>query len=245
MRIAIISGASSGIGKSIARELDLLGLDELWLIGRREDKLSILASELTSKARCLTFDLNDANVFDRIKLILEVENSRIEYLVNSAGVGFNKDFAALSPDEVSQMVDLNCKALTLLTSVAVPYFKNGSKIINIASGAGFLPQPGFSVYASTKAYVISFSRALRHELKKKKVNVTAVCPGPVDTNFFAKLENVKAYKKKYLVSPEKVARGAIKAANKNKAVYTPTISIKLVHLISKILPTSLVLKFMK
>ena len=119
------------------------------------------------------------------------------------------------------------------------------KIINIASGAGFVPQADFAVYSATKSYVISVSRALRKEVKSRKINVTAVCPGPVDTKFFSGLENVKEYKKKHLISPEAVARGAIKASKKNKAVYTPTFSIKLLHFASKILPTSLILKFAK
>ena len=143
------------------------------------------------------------------------------------------------------MISINCTGLTLLTKIALPFMKKGSSIINIASGAGFLPQPSFAVYSASKSYVISFSRALRQELSKKKINVTAVCPGPVDTDFFTNLKNVKEYKKKYLITPEIVASGALKAVKKNKAVYTPTFSMKLVHLASKILPTSLILKLMK
>ena len=118
-------------------------------------------------------------------------------------------------------------------------------MIEIGSGAGFLPQPYFSVYASSKAYVISFSRALRAEVKKRGINVTAVCPGPVDTSFFSSLENVKEYKKKFLISPDKVAKHAIKSAKRGKAISSPSLSMKLVHLASKIVPTSLILKFYK
>jgi short-subunit dehydrogenase len=127
----------------------------------------------------------------------------------------------------------------------LPYVNEGGKIIEIASSAGFMPQPGFSVYAATKSYVISFSRALRQELKAKKISVTAVCPGPVDTPFFSGLENVKEYKKKYAISPQKVAIGALKASKRNKALFVPTFSMKMVHLASKIVPTSIILKFYK
>ncbi len=245
MRIAIISGASSGIGKAFARELDALGLDELWLIGRNEARLNELKSELKTHAVCHAFDLTDSSAINELQAILRQGKHTIEYLVLSAGVGYNGAFEEISYENASQMIDVNCTALTLLTKIALPFVCEGGHIINVASSAGFLPQPDFAVYAATKAYVISFSRALRQELRKRKIKVTAVCPGPVDTSFFQGLENVKEYKKKYLISPEKVARGALKASRKNKAIYTPTLSMKLVHLISKILPTSWVLRFYK
>ena len=245
MRIAIISGASSGIGKAFVRELNALGLDELWLIGRNEARLNELKSELTTPAVCHTLDLTDSSAINELQAVLKQGSYTIEYLVLSAGVGYNGAFEEISYENASQMIDVNCTALTLLTKVALPFVREGGHIINIASSAGFLPQPDFAVYAATKAYVISFSRALRQELRKRKIKVTAVCPGPVDTSFFQGLENVKEYKKKYLISPEKVARGALKASQKNKAIYTPTLSMKLVHLISKILPTSWVLRFYK
>ena len=245
MRIAIISGASSGIGKAFARELDALGLNELWLIGRNEARLNELKSELKTPAVCHAFDLTDSSAINELQAVLKQGNHTIEYLVLSAGVGYNGAFEEISYENAHQMIDVNCTALTLLTKVALPFVREGGHIINVASSAGFLPQPDFAVYAATKAYVISFSRALRQELRKRKIKVTAVCPGPVDTSFFQGLENVKEYKKKYLISPEKVARSALKASQKNKAIYTPTLSMKLVHLISKILPTSWVLRFYK
>lgn len=245
MKIGIISGASSGIGRAIAKELDLLGLDELWLIGRSEVKLNNLKAELKSNARCFALDLRNCEHFKAIELALRTEKFEVKYLVLSAGVGYTGTVELNTTEQISNMIDVNCRALTLLTSIALPYMNVGGKIINIASGAGFLPQAEFAVYAATKAYVISFSRALRKELKPKKISVCAVCPGPVETDFFANLENVKEYKKKYLISPEKVAKGTIKAVDKNKALYCPTLSIKLLHLASKLLPTSLLLKFAK
>lgn len=245
MKISLISGASSGIGASITRELDSYGLDELWLIGRSQDKLMLTASSLTTKTRILALDLSDNQSFDFITKQLSSAHAQIEYLVLSAGVGSNGRFDSLSTEKIKGMLDVNVAGLTLMLKASLPFVSNGGKIINIASAAGFLPQPDFAVYSATKAYVISLSRAIRREVRKNKISVTAVCPGPVDTEFFSSLENVKEYKRKHLISPEKVARGALSASKRNKAIYTPTLSMKLVHLASKILPTSLIMKFYK
>ena len=245
MRIAIISGASSGIGRCITKNIDKLNLDELWLIGRNQERLVSLSAELSSKVRIFALDLTERSTLENLKNELFKNKIEVEFLIMSAGVGYNGNFEKMDLEKISNTIDLNCAALTMLTTIVLPYIKQEGKIINIASGAGFLPQPGFATYAASKAYVISFSRALRQELKSKKINVCAVCPGPVDTNFFSNLENVKEYKKKFTIQPEKVALGAIKAASKNKAIYTPTFSMKLVHFISKVIPTSFILKFYK
>ena len=245
MKIAIISGASSGIGRAISKELDLLSLDELWLIGRNEERLVELKNKLKTRVQLLTLDLSQTNSFDELKLLLSQNSYEVEFLVASAGVGYTGAVETNTQVQISNMIDLNCRGLTLLVSTVLPYISENGKIINLASGAGFLPQADFAVYAASKSYVISFSRALRKELKKRKINVTAVCPGPVDTEFFSNLENVKEYKKKYLISPEKVAKCAIRAVIKNKAICTTSFSMKLLHLLSKILPTSLLLWFAK
>ena len=245
MKIAIISGASSGIGKAISKELDSMGLDELWLISRSDDQLKMLQAELTTKSKCIPLDLTITDSFDYITSLLIENKCEIKYLVASAGVGYTGILEHNSANEISRTIDLNCRALTLLINITLPFMKNGGKILTVASGAGFLPQPEFAVYAATKAYVISLSKAIRKELQSKGIGVTALCPGPVDTNFFSSLKNVKAYKKKYLISPEKVAKKSIIALRKNKALCTPTISMKAIHLCAKIFPSSLLLKFTK
>ena len=245
MKIAIISGASSGIGRSIARNLDNLGLDELWLIGRNTERLTKIKAELKTSSRCFFLDLTYKDAINAIVNELKNDMFNVEYLILSAGVGYNGAFEKSSLESIENTIDVNCAAHTMLACATLPYVSDGGKIINIASGAGFLPQPSFAVYAASKAYVISFSKALRQELRARKIKVTAVCPGPVDTDFFARLDNVKEYKKKLVISPERVASGALKAVSKNKAIYTPTFSMKLVHLLSKLVPTSLILKFYK
>ena len=240
MSIAIISGASRGIGRAIAMELDKEGLDQMWFICRSYDS----DGTFKTPVRHFSLDLSSSSFTEAIKSALAESGQRIKYLVCSAGVGYTGKLEELTEGEIESTVSLNCTALSLLTKICIPHMENGGKILEIASGAGFLPQPSFSVYAASKAYVLSLSRALRAELKPLKISVTAVCPGPVDTDFFKEL-NPPEYKKKYVISAESVAKKAIKAAKKSKAVCSTSFSMKLVHLASKLLPTSLVLKFYK
>ncbi len=243
MKISIISGASSGIGRELARELDKKGLDELWLIALEQKGLDELKRELKTPVRAFALDLTKNECFDMLKLALQTEHAEVMYLVCSAGVGFNGNFNLISEERISLTIELNCIALTRLTKCVEPYLVNGSRVIEIASGSGFAPQPGFAVYSASKAYVISLSRALNKEFKKKGASVTAVCPGPVDTSFFASLENVKEYKKRFVITPEKVAKKAIKCAEKGRALCVPSLSMKLFHLASKIVPTSILISF--
>lgn len=245
MKIAVISGASSGMGLEFAKALDLYGLDELWLIAKNDGLLEKNTTDFKTKLRLFPVDLTNQDAFSYISEEYQKSNVEISYLICSAGVGFNGDFKDISEKQIALTISLNCTALSLLIKVSQPYLTSGSRVINIASGSGFTPQPSFAVYAASKSYVISLSRALGHEMRKQKVYFTAVCPGPVDTSFFSSLENVKEYKKKYLISPQKVALGSLKAAKRKKKVYTPTFSMKAVHLASKLLPTSLILKFYK
>ncbi|MBE6624277.1 MAG: SDR family NAD(P)-dependent oxidoreductase [Ruminococcaceae bacterium] len=241
MNIALISGASRGIGLEFAKILDSYNLDELWLVCGQNTP----SFEFKTPIRVFHTDLSEKSPFKKLKKALSDKNPTIKHLVCSAGVGFNGAFENLSEENIENTIIINCSALSLLTRIAIPYMSAGSKIIEIASGAGFSPQPDFAIYSASKSYVISFSRAIGHELSKKSISVTAVCPGPVDTDFFSNLENVKEYKKKHLISAKAVATGALKASEKGKRIYTPTFSIKLVHLASKVLPTSLILKFYK
>ncbi|MBO5212342.1 MAG: SDR family NAD(P)-dependent oxidoreductase [Clostridia bacterium] len=240
MDIAIISGASGGIGKEFALLLDSEMLDEIWLIcGKKSPDFN-----LKVRTRVFNFDLTQTSSFNEIKK--EFSNDiTIKYLICSAGVGYNGDFVNISEENISKMISLNCDALAILTKICIPYMKPGSKIIEIASGAGFLPQPSFATYAATKAFVISLSKALNSELKHLGISVTAVCPGPVDTCFFSSLDGVKEYKKKYLISPKRVAYLGLKASKKGKRICSTSFSIKMVHLAAKILPTSLIFKFYK
>ena len=241
MNIALISGASRGIGLEFAKLLDGYGLDELWLICGKNTP----SNEFKTPIRIFHTNLSEKKPFEELKAHLFEKNPDIKFLICSAGVGYNGKFEHLNEEQIENTVLINCSALSVLTKISLDYVKEGGKIIEIASGAGFLPQPDFATYAASKAYVISLSRAIGSELKKRKISVTAVCPGPVDTDFFSNLENVKEYKKKHLISAKRVALGALKASKKGKKLYIPTFPIKMVHLASKLLPTNLILKFYK
>ncbi len=241
LNIALISGASRGIGLEIAKLLDSYGLDELWLICGKNTP----SYEFKTSAKIFHTDLSKHSPLLSIEEALKNEKPNIKYLVCSAGVGYNGDLEVLTLDQIEKTISVNCSSLAVLNRIAIPYMSENGRIIEIASGAGFLPQPGFSVYSASKSFVINLSRAIGKELSKKKIYVTAVCPGPVDTDFFSGLENVKEYKKKHLISASKVAIGSLKASKKKKKVYSPTFSIKAVRLASKIIPVGLILKFYK
>ena len=154
-------------------------------------------------------------------------------------------FTEMERQERLGMVDVNCRALTDMTCACIPYMKKNSRLIMMASSAAFLPQPGFAVYAATKSYVLSLSRALREELREKGIYVTAVCPGPVRTEFFDRAEKYAAtlaVKKFSCVGPEDVVRAALTASARNRAmsVYSPL--MKGFRLLAKTLPHSLLLE---
>ena len=189
MKIAVVTGASSGLGREFAKQIAARysRFDEIWL------------------------DLSSIDELSQFKGLLEENAPDIKLLVNCAGYGRSGSFEELDCDEQLGMVDVNCRALTAVTKLCLPYISQNSRIIELASAAGFMPQPDFAVYAATKAYVLSFSKALNKELKSRKITVTAVCPGPVDTEFFDIAgKDVKFLKRMVMAKPEKVVEQAIK-----------------------------------
>ena len=198
MNIIIITGASSGMGVEFALQLDNVftyTIDEIWMIARRKEAMLEVAESMMNTTRILDMDVTKPEDMERLKKLLAKEKPTVRMLVNCAGYGVMGEFSKLNVQEELGMIDVNCKALTQMTYMCMPYMRENSRIIQLASSAAFMPQPGFAVYAASKAYVNSFSRALAEELRKKKIYVTSVCPGPVDTPFFSGLENVKEYKK--------------------------------------------------
>ena len=195
MNVVIITGASSGIGREFALQLDagLYTVDEFWLIARREERLEELAARLDHMAKVIPMDLTSDADMDHFRKLLKKERPVIRMLINSSGYGMMGNFNRLGRQEQLGMLDINCRALTDMTYACIPYMKRKSRIIMMASSAAFLPQPGFAVYAASKAYVLSLSRALREELGPEEIYVTAVCPGPVRTEFFEKAERRKPY----------------------------------------------------
>ena len=250
MNIAIITGASSGMGREAARQIDNIytdGIDEIWLIARRTSRLENLSMCLKHKSRVFSLDLTKDNSFNELKLALNEHDPNVKMLVNAAGYGIIGDFIDSKYSSQSGMVRLNCEALTKVTHIVLNYMVPDSRIIQFASSAAFMPQSGFAVYAASKAYVLSFSRALNQELKKYNISVTAVCPGPVDTEFFdvAERENKSLEIKKYFMAKtKKVVRQAMIDSYHRKSVSVCSLSMKLFYLLAKIVPHELLLNFM-
>ncbi len=246
-KTALVTGASSGIGREFVRQMAKTCpfLDEIWVTGRREDALCALQKEFPSVSiRVLPLDLQERGDLDRLKNLLELEKPGLCFLVNSAGVGYAGMVEEGDRKETLSMIDLNCRALTAVTMLALPYLCGGARVIQMASGAAFLPQPGFAVYAASKAYVLSFSRALGEELRRRNIHVTAVCPGPVRTGFFeAGHIRLSPQKEKFLVSPQKVVCQALRDAGKKKPVSVCGLPMKFVWFASEILPQSVMLFF--
>ena len=187
-----------GLGREFARQIPKCyrSLDEIWLIARNTDKLEEVKQELTSVngvyCRLYDSDLLQDEVYNHLQRDMEALKPDIRILVNAAGFGKNASVMATDVKILTDMIHLNCQALTRLTSQCIPFMSGGSRIVNLASAAAFAPQPGAAVYAATKAYVLNYSRALGKELAENGIFVTAVCPGPVDTNFFDTAGTLKA-----------------------------------------------------
>ena len=237
------------MGREAAVQLaDQFGwLDEIWLIARREERLLRLRKELPCPSRIFELDLTKQTALSALSSALEEEQPRIVFLVNAAGYGKIGRVREVSLSEEMGMPDLNCAALTGVTHLALPYMGANSRILQFASSAAFLPQPGFAVYAATKAFVLSYSRALGEEVKKRGIYVTAVCPGPVKTEFFDIAQttgSIPLYKVLAMADPKKVVRLAIRDSVMKKpvSVYGPL--MKLFRLASKALPHSLLLFLM-
>ena len=185
MKIAVITGASSGMGKEFVYAIDKeFNLDEIWVIARREEKLKELGEKCRAKVRPVALDLSDRENFNTYKTMLEKEKPEIQVLVNAAGCGLFGTFTEMDMDRQLDIIDLNDRALTAMCHMSIPYMPEGSHIINLASNSSWQPVPYINVYGASKAYVMSFSRALGVELKAQKIHVMAVAPGWIKTEFF-------------------------------------------------------------
>lgn len=242
-KIAILTGASSGLGVEFYKEMQKEALDEVWVIARREGRLNELATQHGKiKTRVIPMDITVSDNVKALKELLETEKPDIRFFINNAGFGVVGNLDEADYVKQGQMVDLNVKALTELSVIALPFMSKGSCLVNVCSIASFVPNARMTVYSSTKAYVMSFSRALRYELKKKKINVTAICPGPMSTEFLNVAGIEKGVSKTFdtlpYCNPEKTARGGIRAAKKGKGVYTPRGFYKFYRVLAKVLPAS-------
>ena len=185
MKIAIVTGASSGMGREFVRQLSAyVQVDEIWAIARRREALEALKAETPVPVRPVVLDLLKSESFDELRSLLEGEQPEIALLVNAAGFGKFGAYHKTTIEDDCRMIDLNCKALLVMTRLCIPYMKPGSHILELDSLSAFQPVPYITTYGATKAFVLSYSRAMNRELKCKGIRVMAMNPGWVKTEFF-------------------------------------------------------------
>ena len=241
---AVITGASAGIGREFARQLASRAR-LLVLVARRRDRLEQLRTELVARNPALRIEIRQvdlSNLEQTMQLAALLTNEPIDFLINNAGLGDHGPFTKADPTRVNQQIQVNVLALTALTRALLPRMiaqKRGA-ILNVSSSAGFLPLPGIAAYAATKAYVTSFSEAIRAETRGCGITVTALCPGPVDTEF-AEVANRESRGEKprsglMHVAVEKVAQAGLSAIERDKALIIPGLAMKIVMAITRGLP---------
>lgn len=244
MRIAVVTGASSGMGREFVYAMDKeFDLDEIWVIARRGEKLEELKQECRTAVRPVVMDLMERENFARYQAMLEEEKPEIRVLVNAAGFGLFGTFTEMDLSKQLDIIGLNDQALTAMCHLSIPYMPEGSHIINLASNSSWQPVPYINVYGASKAYVMSFSRALGVELRNLGIHVMAVAPGWIKTEFFDHAvhdDTIQFYDRYY--TAEQVIDRAMKDLKKKKAVSIMGLPVRMQVRMVKHLPVSLVMK---
>jgi len=245
-RVTLITGASAGIGTELARVFAANG-HRLALAARRADRLDAIAGEITTGGGkppiLIPCDLRDRDAADKIEAALRAADVEVEYLVNNAGFGLFGEAIELDRAEQLGIIDVNIRALADLTLRFAPsVIRHRGGILNVGSIAGFLPGPGMATYYASKAFVISFTEALRQELKQHGVRVTVLCPGPVPTEFQARAGFRPGFDSAILdVSAADVAGQGYRGLMANKRAVLPGLGIKAVPLMLRLFPRSFIL----
>ena len=247
-QIAVITGASSGMGRRCVQTCDRLGpFDEIWVIARRREKLEELKATAPYPVRVFAMDLTDRESFRVYAAALREEPAAVRLLVNAAGFGKFRGVMD-TPLEVNlNMADLNCQALQAMCQLTVPSMPAGSHILNFASVAAYQPIPYIDVYGATKAFVLSYSRALNRELKSRGIAVTAVCPFWTETPFFDRAidSDREPVVKKYVAmyDPGDVVDRAWRDVKAGKDVSRPGAVARFNGVLAKVLPHSFVMSY--
>lgn len=239
VHVAIVTGASSGMGMEYAHELSKQpDVDEIWLVARRRDRLEKLAAEISCAARIICADLTSGDDIEKIDRELEKRHPSVSYLVSAAGFGKFGTWDTIPASANDAMIDLNCKAMVHITTVVLPYMGRGSHVLEIVSCSAFTPLPHLNVYASTKAFMQSYVRALRWEVRKRGICVTAVCPGWVKTEFMKHAETTGHDVRHYIGAqkPRTVVRRSILANKCHFAIATCGVGAFVLRIVGKFLP---------
>lgn len=233
-RIAIITGASGGIGKEFVKQLLLKEIDEIWAVARNKEKLERLKRELGERVITVSKNLSDFTELNSIKTMLEKENPIVVWLINNAGTARMGIYSDFQTKEIEESISLNCGAVVALCTMCIPYMEQGSRILNVSSAASFQPMPYLNLYAASKVFVRYYSRALNMEVKEKGVSVTAVCPGWVDTELLMREINGKKVKFPGVVPPAAVVKKALKDGERGKDISVCSLYVKWEHLFTKL-----------
>lgn len=247
MNIAILTGASAGLGQEYLRLLAAdPALNQIWIVARRADRLQTLCDAYPDKKIVpFSLDLTQETAFAALAEKLEAEKPNIRILINNAGCGTVGDFVEMDLSSQTRMADLNVRGLTGVTNLCLSYMTRGAVILNVGSIAGFAPNTRMAVYCATKAYVFQFSKTLRRELKKSGISVCVACPGPMNTEFFQAggiVGRSHALEKGLpRCHADQVAKGSLSAAKKGRGIYTPTLFYKFYRVLCKCLPHGLIM----
>lgn len=244
MKIAVVTGASSGMGREFVFAIDrAYALDEIWVIARRGDRLRALQDRCRARIRALALDLLDRASFEEYRGLLAAERPEIRLLVNAAGFGLFGEFAGMDLERQLDIISLNSGALTAVSHISIPYMEKGAAIVNLASNSSWQPVPYINVYGASKAYVLNFSRALGVELKGRGIHVMAVAPGWIQTEFFDHAvhdDTIRYYDRYY--TAEQVVQRAMKDLKRRKKVSIMGFPVRMQVRAVKFLPVDLVMK---
>ena len=240
MSLAIITGASSGMGREFAKQMkERYGVNEFWFVARRRENMEALQDELGVAARIITADLATKEGLDAVRAALDEEKPEVDYLVNAAGFGSFGAFDELPESVISGMIDLNVKASVLITHMVVPYMKRGGRIVMLGSGSCFTPLPYFNAYSSGKVFILHYTKSLNYELKRYGIRATCFCPGWVETEFLGKsLSSGNPHPRRMapLLRCDRVVATALKAVKRGRTMCTTGLYTKFQHLLFKIVP---------
>ena len=237
--IAIVTGATGDIGEEFVKSL-LSETDQVWAVGRSENKLSSLKEKYGDKIVPVRVDLSDRDDIFSFCEKIESEKPEIRYLVNNAGVAKMKPVSEFTLEEISDMLDINDKAATLICRACIPYMVKGSYILNVASASAFQPNPYIALYSASKAYLLSFTRSLNVE--NENITCTAVCPGWVDTKMLPKKRDGKDIRYPGMTPASKVVDVALKDCHNGKDVSVCSFYFRYMRFLSKVTPHSIAMK---
>lgn len=242
--VAIVTGASSGLGAEFVKELSIQRkVDEIWVLARRKEKMELLKAQVSVPLRILALDLLDDSTFRVLEEILQKERPSISFLVNNAGRGKHISFEKEAEKDMAGMMELNMNVPVRMVKLCLPYMERGAHILNVCSAAAFVLLPGLSVYSASKSFLLSFSRSLGKELSGRHITVTALCPYWIGDMEFMENADVHEHPAGVLRASE-TARQGLKDCCRGKSLSIPGPMGKLTYLGGRFLPLSFLL-FMK